>query len=120
MFRTPSLSVPPWLNPHQPPERDRRSLDTDGLQALLAADFQGRARHGLRWPDVCPAYVLAVCGHRACWPLDCDGWDDELARQWEARRGDSRLEWGQARGIVLSVWQTLAHPPLPPPGRALQ
>ena len=120
MYRSPTLPVPSWLNAHHEPPSRGGGLGQDDFRHFLCADFQRRAAHGLRWSDVCPAYVLAVVGHRACWPLDCDGWEDELARLWDDRRGESRLDWPQARDIVQAAWQALAHLSLPMERRALQ
>ena len=110
MYRQPQITAPAWLNAHTPPLLPARH-SCPGLQAWLLADYQCRARSGLRWSDVGPAYLIAVQCHRACWPSDGDGWDDALAEHWEAARGDSRLDWSQARSIVQEAWHAIASLP---------
>lgn len=114
MYRQPTSITPSWLNAHTPPLPVH---PCPGLQAWLLADYQRRARSGLRWSDVGPAYLIAVQCHRACWPSDGDGWDDALAEHWEAARGDSRLDWAQARSIVQEAWHAIASLPGEAPAR---
>ena len=118
MQTTPPRPLPQWLNAHVAPDAtDVARLAPDHFRRFVARDFRQRARgRRVGWADVQPAYLLALQCHLSCWPQDCDGWDEELARHWEQCRGQSRLEWPQARDIVLASWKVLG----PLPGRALQ
>jgi len=93
------------LRPHDAPDYRQYSL----------ADYrQRRARHGTPWRDLCPAYAFALRTHAGGWPrapiAETDG---ELAAHWEQMRGESQLDWGQARTVIEDAWQALDHLPAP-------
>ncbi|MBN6150486.1 hypothetical protein JR065_09045 [Xanthomonas sp. AmX2] len=106
------------LDPLPPRRRRRHDAEPrphdalDYRQYSLADYRQRRARHGLPWRDLCPAYAFALTTHAGGWPrgpvADTEG---EMAAHWEQMRGESRLEWRQARGVIEDAWQALDHLP---------
>lgn len=108
MHRHPSPPSATWLNAHVPP---RLPSAPTRLQAWLLADYRRRARQGLHWRDLGPAYLLALQAWRDCWPQAGDGWADALAEQWSVAAGDSRLGWEQAWEVVQDTWRALASLP---------
>lgn len=62
----------------------------------------------LEWSDACLAYAVALSAHAVL----CDALDEDcerrLAQAWPVLRGDSRLEWRQARGLVADGCSALA------------
>jgi hypothetical protein len=86
----------------------------DYRQYSLADYRQRRDRHGTPWRDLCPAYAFALRTHAGGWPrapmADTDG---ELAAHWEQVRGESQLDWHQARPVIEDAWQVLDHLPAP-------
>ena len=62
----------------------------------------------LEWGDACLAYAVALSAHAVL----CDALDEEcerrLAEAWPRLRGESRLEWRQARGLVADGCSALA------------
>ena len=72
-----------------------------------------RLRPELEWSDACLAYALAISAHAVL----CDALGEEQERRlgeaWPRLRGESRLEWPQARGLVADGCSALArHDPL--------
>lgn len=62
----------------------------------------------LRWQDACPAYAIALSAHAVlCDALD-SGREAQLAEHWLQLRGDSRLDWRQARSLVADGCSALA------------
>ena len=118
MQRLPNRQPPSWLNAHVAPDAASVArLAPDHYRRFVARDYRNRARvRALRWADLQPAYLLALQCHLSCWPQDCEGWDQELATHWEACRGDSRLEWSQAREVVMASLKVLG----PLSGQSLQ
>jgi len=101
------------------PQPDRtdgpRPHDAPDYRQYSLADYrQRRARHGTPWRDLCPAYAFALRTHAGGWPrapmADTDG---ELAAHWEQVRGESHLDWRQARQVIEDAWQALDHLPAP-------
>ncbi len=86
----------------------------DYRQYSLADYRQRRDRLGTPWRDLCPAYAFALRTHAGGWPrapmADTDG---ELAAHWEQVRGESCLDWRQARPVIEDAWQALDHLPAP-------
>lgn len=109
MQTTPHPPLPPWLVAHDAPDAASAArLAPDHYRRFVARDYRNRSRaRAMRWADLQPAYLLALQCHLSCWPQDCEGWDEELASHWEACRGDSRLEWPQAREVVLASLKVL-------------
>ncbi|WP_369978011.1 hypothetical protein [Xanthomonas bundabergensis] len=103
-----------------PPAAHRRGAgprphDAPDYRQYSLADYrQRRARHGTAWRDLCPAYAFALRTHAGGWPrgpvADTDG---ELAAHWEQVRGESQLDWRQARPVIEDAWQALDHLPAP-------
>jgi len=62
----------------------------------------------LCWEDACAAYAVALAAHAAL----CDEIDPERERQladnWNLIRGNSELDWSQARGLVADGCSALA------------
>ena len=62
----------------------------------------------LEWSDACLAYAVALSAHAVL----CDALDEDcerrLAEAWPVLRGDSRMEWRQARGLVADGCSALA------------
>ena len=67
-----------------------------------------RLHPDLEWSDACHAYAVALSAHAVL----CDALDEDcehrLAEHWSRLRGDSRLEWRQARGLVADGCSALA------------
>lgn len=118
MQRQPHRPALSWLNAHVAPDAASVArLAPDHFRRYVARDYRHRARgRTLRWSDVQPAYLLALQCHLSCWPQDCEGWNDQLAIHWESCRGESRLEWPQARDVVTASLKVLG----PLSGQALQ
>ena len=60
----------------------------------------------MKWDDYAPAYRLGIDSHAArdpARPRDLDA----LERDWEARRGASRLLWSEARPAIEHAWEEL-------------
>ena len=89
-----------------------QAVAQDYLQ-YMRNDYERRRAHGRRsWRDLYPAYTFALTTHYADWPRGADeDTDGELAEHWEQMRGQSRLGWQQARGIVEDAWLALDHMP---------
>jgi len=62
----------------------------------------------MTWDDACPAYAVALSAHAVL----CDAIDAAreqlLADNWPLIRGDSRLEWRDARALVADGCSALA------------
>jgi len=107
-----------YLEPARSARRVRRdrteeahAVAQDYLQ-YMRNDYERRRGHGHRsWRDLYPAYAFALTTHYADWPRGSDDTDGELAEHWEQMRGQSRLGWAQARGIVEDAWLALDHMP---------
>lgn len=60
------------------------------------------------WADACFAYAVALSAHAVL----CDALGEEherrLGEAWPRLRGESRLEWAQARGLVADGCSALA------------
>ncbi|WP_420008402.1 hypothetical protein [Xanthomonas sacchari] len=103
--------------PSVPPPRRRgaapRPHDAPDYRRYSLADYrQRRARHRTPWRDLCPAYAFALQTHARGWPRGPEAeTDGELAAHWDLMRGDSRLDWDQARQVVEDAWQALDHLP---------
>lgn len=99
---------------HDHPDGPRPHDAPDYRQYSLADYRQRRARHGTPWRDLCPAYAFALRTHAGGWPrapmADTDG---ELAAHWDQVRGESHLDWRQARPVIEDAWQALDHLPAP-------
>lgn len=90
---------------------DSAEVAQDFLQYSLA-DYAKRRRSGVnRWRDVYPAYAFALASHAGDWPRGTDDTEAELAAHWEQARGESRLEWAQARAVVEDAWLALDRMP---------
>jgi hypothetical protein len=86
----------------------------DDRQYSLADYRQRRDRHGTPWRDLCPAYAFALRTHVGGWPRGpMADTDSELAAHWEHVRGESQLDWRQARPVIEDAWQALDHLPAP-------
>ncbi|WP_305804772.1 hypothetical protein [Stenotrophomonas sp. YIM B06876] len=91
---------------------EANAVAQDFLQYSLD-DYDRRRTHGAAtWRDLCPAYAFALSSHSADWPRGSADIDDELAAHWELVRGESRLEWRQARAVVEDAWRALDHMPV--------
>ncbi|WLA08656.1 hypothetical protein [Xanthomonas translucens] len=116
---------PPLLNAHLDPlpAAPPHGADAAGPRPHDAADYrhysladyrQRRDRDGTPWRDLCPAYAFALRTHAGGWPrapmADTDG---DLAAHWEQVRGESQLDWRQARPVIKDAWQALDHLPAP-------
>jgi hypothetical protein len=67
-----------------------------------------RLHPDLEWIDACHAYAVALSAHAVL----CDALDEDcerrLAEHWPRLRGESRLDWRQARGLVADGCSALA------------
>ena len=59
----------------------------------------------MKWDDYAPAYRLGLDSHASPDPQPRD--IDALEREWDARRGGSRLLWSEARAAIEHAWQEL-------------
>ncbi|MEO8161862.1 MAG: hypothetical protein ABI588_10625 [Arenimonas sp.] len=101
-----------------------RVLDTlaprVGLQALLDVPLAyeqfcrshfasvQRVHPGWRWSDACQAYAIAMTAHALLFDARADKHECLLARHWDCLRGESRLDWRQARSMVSDGCSALA------------
>ena len=62
----------------------------------------------LAWEDALPAYAVALSAHAVlCDAIDASR-ERALGEHWLQVRGDSRLEWREARGLVADGCRALA------------
>ena len=62
----------------------------------------------LSWDDACPAYAIALYAHAVlCEALD-QGREQLLEAQWPRLRGQSTLEWPQARALIADGCSAMA------------
>ena len=62
---------------------------------------------GSTYDDYGPAYRYGVESFAAYPERGFDDVEPDLSRDWDTRRGTSRLEWGEARGATRDAWQRL-------------
>jgi hypothetical protein len=62
----------------------------------------------LQWPDACQAYAIALSAHALLCDVLGDGHEALLAQHWDSLRGDSNLDWRQARPLVADGCSALA------------
>lgn len=67
---------------------------------------------GRHWSDYAPAYRYGHHMHTEHRGHRFEEVEEELAEHWDALKGDSHLEWAEARGAVRDVWRRLddSHP----------
>ena len=62
---------------------------------------------GATYDDYGPAYRYGVESYDAYPERSFDEVEPELSRDWDTRRGTSRLEWSHARSATRDAWQRL-------------
>src|SRR5690606_9639086 len=62
---------------------------------------------GMEWKDYEPAYRLGLDSYRSRGGRSFDDMDAALGARWLKQRGESRLDWNQARAAVQHVWRDM-------------
>lgn len=65
--------------------------------------------NGLRYRDYEPAIKLGLDAYMRSHGRELPEMEDELATCYRRVRGDSRMEWDQARRVILLAWDHLRH-----------
>lgn len=83
------------------------AVDPDEYREHFHSRFQTVAYYsaGRGWSDYEPAYQFGYDTYRQYQGRDFDEVEPELERQWRSARGDSSLEWSDARHAVRDSWQ---------------
>jgi hypothetical protein len=82
---------------------DAEAEDAYWRDAYLYASYFDTSRS---WEDFAPAYRLGYEG-RQCHRGSFATMEADLAREWYRVRGDSSLEWNQARDAVRDAWERI-------------
>ncbi len=76
----------------------------DGEHWRHQHDSRADVASGSSYDDYAPAYALGEMARRRRAEASFDALEDELAQEWVAARGTSRLEWHEVRPAAHDAW----------------